>query len=68
MLTSETGPYGVFAKLRDTKLFTNVFACFYCTSVWVAGGVTLLFSRDILHWLALSSIAIFINIIHEKVA
>lgn len=68
MLTEEDGPYNVFTKLRDrteTAKWLDL-SCFYCTSVliviigYMAGLV------GFYEALGLSTTAIFINLIHER--
>lgn len=73
LLFREDGPWQVFARLRyltgvRTSRFTGVcysdnqigemLCCFWCTSIWAAGGV-LLSPRPIRRVFALSSLAIF---------
>jgi len=38
MLVKESGPWGVFEKLRTRITFGGALNCIYCTSVWT--GVT----------------------------
>lgn len=36
MLTSESGPFGVFGRLRAATTFGGLLDCLYCASVWTA--------------------------------
>lgn len=42
MLTGESGPYHVFESLRKEFNPGGLFDCIYCTSVWVAAVVLVL--------------------------
>lgn len=70
MLCYEGGPCDCLEKLRTLPFLKDLFACFYCTSVWVAAPHSLLLvdADSPIKWLghafvismALSTIAIFI--------
>lgn len=53
MLTSATGPFGVFARLR-TNEYLGALKCFTCTSVWVGALVALYFAADFGTWVMLA--------------
>lgn len=78
MLTSERGPFDMFIKLRDKMGFvhdefghvigrpdTNVLACTWCTSFWIAMILLVVFVDPLLWWMvvpfAVSAMAIIIN-------
>lgn len=63
MLETERGPYALFERLRKSLKgeAKTLFGCFYCLSVWVALPFSLLFPYWFIHWLALSTGAIFLE-------
>lgn len=66
MITQETGPLGIFERMREIKHLISPLHCFYCTSVWVAFPLAFLTDFPLFYWLILSSIAIFIQGVHER--
>lgn len=79
MLQNESGPGGIFLRLqawmakhekREGDIGTG-FYCFYCLSIWIAlpVSIALTFGNWLttpFYWFALSAVAIFINIWHNK--
>ena len=70
MLTQEEGPYNLIEKFRNWTLQSRLspLFCFLCTSVWVAGLLTLFTPEPLLNWLIISTGSIFINLIYERLA
>lgn len=69
MLVEEMGPFDIFEFLRlwFYKCEFRVLDCFYCTSVWVSFFLCL----GAGYWwlfLPVSAVAIFLQIVHEKLA
>lgn len=63
MLTKEHGPGNIFTKMR-TLPNGGVFDCLYCTSVWVALGLFVLYKADyaiVYYPFAISSAAIMMQ-------
>lgn len=73
MLVREAGPFNVFGKLREATGIeyddngelsvwnpANPLACMYCTSVWVALGITFL-PCAVVRVLAISGLAVLIE-------
>lgn len=65
MLVEENGPFDVFCHLRNVPFLKELLECPYCTSVWVAIPATFIIRGNVLTWLALSAVAIFINVAHD---
>jgi len=68
LIVYEDGPWDVIARLRKiaaSGFFGNLMDCFYCSSLWVSAGATLLLGappRDwVLVWLGLSGAACVLN-------
>jgi hypothetical protein len=68
LIAHEDGPWNLIAKTRKrvgSGFLGQLMDCFYCVSLWVAGGVTLLLGpnlRDgVLLWLALSGAACLLD-------
>jgi hypothetical protein len=63
LLVQESGPFNVFAALREKTTFGGMLDCVWCTSIWVA-ALLLLVSR-VARWpvdvLAVSAAAIWID-------
>lgn len=68
LLVHEDGPYAVFRRMREAsksfEIFWQLFQCVWCTSVWIGGGVLILWLiepnwiRIFCLWLSASAIAI----------
>ena len=43
LVSRDAGPFHVFSKLRSLDKGTSVLKCPYCSSVWLAGFICLLF-------------------------
>lgn len=43
MLVNEAGPFQMFARLRRWSTFGGLLECIYCTSVWTAAIVWLIY-------------------------
>jgi hypothetical protein len=77
MLCHESGPFNVLGKARTLPFLRDLFSCFYCTSVWVGIGHALALStwlgvngigQTLVTGLALSTIAIFVCLVKDKVS
>jgi hypothetical protein len=46
LLVHEDGPYAIFRRIREAskgfEVFWQLFQCVWCTSVWIGGGVLIL--------------------------
>lgn len=64
LFTRDTGPYGIFEKLRGRS---ELFSCVYCISVWISAGLFLLskvdynIAMDFSTIFALSGVALFLR-------
>lgn len=66
-LVEEDGPGKVLKKLRE--IFKSDFSpldCFYCTSIWVSLFFCFFTELGFFYIFALSGLAIFINLVHER--
>ena len=62
LLVLERGPLDVFLRFRQsTDSLRGLLDCLWCTSVWVAGAITLLTGSTIIDWLAMSAVAIIVD-------
>ena len=74
MLTSEAGPFEVFEWVRHKtqgQMLGDLLACVWCTSVWVSAGLlaaaTFVAGRYVVYWLALSALAILVDVTVERI-
>lgn len=72
LFVSETGPFKIFRRIRewtgiihdregmvvgkDDSLLAGLLSCFWCTSIWVA-GILSIFMLDLILWLPLTLFA-----------
>lgn len=69
MLVENSGPFGVFTRLRNQRGF-EALECMFCTSIYVGAIVALFISANFLNWillsLALAGFAIFLDRLDGK--
>jgi hypothetical protein len=75
LITSEDGPFNLFAWLRGkagTGFWGSLFDCFYCLSLWMAIPFAILMGssrwQKFLLWPALSAAAILLNRLADRLA
>lgn len=66
MITYEDAPMAVFKRFRRLLKPEDGTLCFSCVSVWVGAFLSLFTYNPFLFFLVLSSAAIFINLLHER--